>query len=297
MNGAKKTLRKRPLNSLQTNLANNPMSLNLNAPPPAPAYNFPAPQARYLPTSTRAQIVTVLLVTGAVLSFASSIVALIELATPGELFTDEGMENPLMIVFALLVMGLAALTVVVYIATVVVFLMWLYRAHQNLQAFGIRKNQMQYSSGWAVGSFFIPFASLVIPYRAIKELWRKSMPGASSMFGEISPPSFFPIWWGFWIVSNIMDQLYFRLSLRAESPSEVVEPIGVISGLLGMIAAFFAIKVVRDRTAASRKPAPESRHHFIRIAAGAANLRTGNRNIADPRLQSMKKVSPFRPAP
>jgi len=140
---------------------------------------------RYVPTSSRANIVTVLLIVGAVLSLVSSIISLSELIFPGALFGDEESTDPLTLAIALLVLGIGLLTAIVYIATVVLFLMWLYRAHENLQAFGVRKNQLEYSSGWAVGSFFVPFVSLVVPYRAIRELWRKSVPESSNMFGSI----------------------------------------------------------------------------------------------------------------
>ena len=225
------------------------MSLNINTPPPygstAPTYT-PAPLPRYVPTSSRANIVTVLLIVGAVLSLVSSIISLSELIFPGALFGDEESTDPLTLAIALLVLGIGLLTAIVYIATVVLFLMWLYRAHENLQAFGVRKNQLEYSSGWAVGSFFVPFVSLVVPYRAIRELWRKSVPESSNMFGSISPPGFFPVWWGFWIVSNFMEQLSFRMTWNEKVSTEVSATVGVISGILGMIAAFLAIQVVRE---------------------------------------------------
>lgn len=136
--------------------------------------------------------------------------------------------------------------IVVYLTTVIVFLMWLYRAHENLFAFGVRKNQLQYSSGWAVGSFFVPFVTLVIPYRAIKELWIKSVPNASSMFSDLSPPWFFPLWWGFWLLSNFLSQAYFRLSWQEKTSSESLAILGMVSALLDVIAAILAIVVVRE---------------------------------------------------
>jgi hypothetical protein len=225
------------------------MTLNINAPPPysytAPAYS-PAPLPRYVPTSSRAKIVIVLLIVGAVLSIISSFISLSELILPGALFGDEESTDPLTLAIALLVLGFGLLTAIVYIATVVFFLMWLYRAHENLQAFGVRKNQLEYSSGWAVGSFFVPFASLIIPYRAIRELWRKSIPESSNMFGSIAPPGFFSAWWAFWIFSNMADQMYLRMTWSEKVSTDVSATVGVVSGILGTIAAVLAIKVVRE---------------------------------------------------
>jgi hypothetical protein len=177
----------------------------------------------------------------------SSLVSIAELVWPGQLFGDEETTEPLTLAVALLVMGILLFTIAVYIATVVLFLMWLYRAHENLSAFGVEKRHLQYSSGWAVGSFFVPFVNLVVPYRAIKELWRKSVPNSSSMFfSELSPPGFFPLWWGFWIISNFIDQLYFRLTWRESVSTDVTSTIGVLSGVLGLIAALLAVKVVKE---------------------------------------------------
>jgi len=165
---------------------------------------------------------------------------------PGELFGDGFENNPVTLVLGLFTLALAVVQIVVFVTTVVVFLMWLYRVHENLAAFGVPRNQMQYTSAWAVGSFFVPIVSLIIPYRAIREVWQKSVPNYTTMFSTLSPPSYFPLWWGFWITSNIADQLYFRLSWREVAPTDVIEVIGAIGGILGIVAALLGIKVVRE---------------------------------------------------
>lgn len=165
---------------------------------------------------------------------------------PGELFGEGFENNPVILVLAVLTVLLAVVQILIYLVTVVVFLMWLYRAHENLASFGIQSHQLQYSSGWAVGSFFVPFANLVIPYRAITELWQKSVPNSASMLSALSPPAFFSLWWLFWIISNIAHQIYFRLSLREEVVTDAVEIIGAVAGVLGTVAALLAIKVVRE---------------------------------------------------
>ena len=210
-----------------------------------PYYNA-APLPRYVSTSFRARIVTVLLIIGAFVSLAATLLAVAELVVPGELFGDGESEDPLTLVLALFAIGLALLEIVVYIATVVFFLMWLYRSRENLAAFGVRKNSLEYSSGWAVGSFFVPFVNLVIPYRAIKELWRKSVPNSDSMFSELSPPGFFPLWWAFWLLSNFAERIYFRMSWRENVSSDITAAVGVLAGLLSITAALLAVMIVRE---------------------------------------------------
>lgn len=187
-----------------------------------------------------------LLLASVAISFASTLLSVLELLWPGDLFAEGFENNPVTLVLALLAVALAVVQIVVSITTVVVFLMWLYRAHENLATFGIPRNQMQYSSAWAVGSWFVPLANLIIPYRAIKELWQKSVPNYVTMFSTLSPPGFFPVWWGFWITSNIANQIYFRLSWREETATDAVEVMGAIGGILEIVAALLAIKVVRE---------------------------------------------------
>ena len=136
--------------------------------------------------------------------------------------------------------------VVVYVATIVAFLMWLYRSYENLPSFGVRRNNLKYSSGWAVGSFFVPFVSLVVPYRAVKELWNKSVPNSGEMFSDLGPPGFFPLWWAVWLVSNFANQIYLRLSWRGELTPETDAMLGVLTGILDILAAILALMVVRE---------------------------------------------------
>ncbi len=61
-----------------------------------------------------------------------------------------------------------------YIVTVVLYCLWLYRVYQNLPALGARN--LRFSPGWAVGYFFIPILNLFRPYQAVKETWKASDP-------------------------------------------------------------------------------------------------------------------------
>ncbi|MEP6920968.1 MAG: DUF4328 domain-containing protein [bacterium] len=211
-----------------------------------PNYNFPPVNLGYAPTQFRARVVSVLLVISALLSFASIFTEASGFVWPGGLLGDDSPHDALKLVLALLTIGFGLIQFVVFVATVVFFLVWLYRAHENLMAFGVKGNSLEYSSGWAVGSFFVPFVSLVVPYRAIKELWTKSVPNSASLFSQLSPPGFFPLWWGMWLLSNFVDQLYFRLTWQDKISRASGALLGVIGGVLGVVAAVLAIMVVRE---------------------------------------------------
>jgi uncharacterized protein DUF4328 len=64
------------------------------------------------------------------------------------------------------------LTLIFKLATLVVFWRWIYVAHRNLPALGVR--YLEVTPGWAVGWFFIPFLNLWYPFKGMRFLWRAS---------------------------------------------------------------------------------------------------------------------------
>lgn len=187
-----------------------------------------------------------MLVVGAILSSTSILLLTVGFFFSQTVIGDEEIEDPQVLVLALLQLGVGFLEVAVYLATIVMFLLWLHRSYENLPAFGVRKNELKYSPGWAVGSFFIPFVSLVVPYRAIKELWAKSVPYSGDLFSDQSPPAVFPLWWAIWLVSNFANQIYFRVSWRTELSPEIESLAGMFTSFLDLIAAILALMVVRQ---------------------------------------------------
>jgi heme/copper-type cytochrome/quinol oxidase subunit 2 len=183
-----------------------------------------------------------LLIVGAVISFLTIPSHLLDMFVSPFNENQEVSDNPSGFLALMLTAVLGLATIAVYIATVIAFLMWLYRASNNIAAFGQRT---MHSSGWAVGSFFVPIMNLFVPYQATKDIWTKSAPEASSFSFSTSPPGFFAAWWGFWIASNIASNIYIRLTL-AEAPQDATSIVGIFSELLSIAAVGFAIKVVRD---------------------------------------------------
>jgi uncharacterized protein DUF4328 len=86
----------------------------------------------------------------------------------------------------------------VFLATMIVWLIWQHHATANLWARGYR--DLKIRPGWAVGWWFIPFASLVMPCVAMLELDRRSTPDgrprqASPVVGS---------WWGVYIAGGVV---------------------------------------------------------------------------------------------
>lgn len=73
--------------------------------------------------------------------------------------------------------------------------MWIYRAHDNLTQFGL--TGLEFTPGWSVGWFFVPFANLVKPYEAMRELWSRSLSN------RLHAAALLPLWWGCFLVGGI----------------------------------------------------------------------------------------------
>jgi hypothetical protein len=141
---------------------------------------------------------------------------------------------------------------IAYVGSVVFFLMWLFRAYKNLDV--LETTHREFTAGWAVGWWFIPFAKLVKPFQAVREAWWDSDPQINDEPTFLSAslksaPTFMGLWWGFWIASNI----FANITSRVFDPDSMdnVQLTGflfLISGILSGVAAVLAIKVVRDIT-------------------------------------------------
>ena len=202
----------------------------------------PSP-APFTSAHVRATIVKVLLIVGAVVSGLSLLVEALSIAFPPPTDDQEFGDNLFVAAIAVFIILFALLELLVYLTTVVFFLMWLYRAHQNLRAFN-PGHPSSYSPGWAVGSFFIPFVNLIVPYRAVKELWQKSGPPDEAVLFEPSPPAIFPGWWTFWLLASVASNISMRVTFNENVPQNVATMVSIVAAALSVIAAVFAYLVV-----------------------------------------------------
>lgn len=202
----------------------------------------PAP-ARFNSAHFRARMVKILLIIGAIATAFSIVVETISLPFLTALEEQDVADDPAAAVVVLVVFLFAVVELIIYITTVVFFVMWLYRAYSNLRAFDPLR-PLDHSPGWAAGSFFVPFANLIIPYRAVRETWQKSGPADETLFAEPKPPLFFPVWWLFWILASIAGNIAMRASFSGNVDLTTVTMTSVTASVLSIVAAFFAYMVV-----------------------------------------------------
>lgn len=147
--------------------------------------------------------------------------------------------------------GLAQIAV--FLATVIAFLAWFWRAYRNLPAFGVREPRFGY--GWAIGSWFVPLLNLIRPKQIANDIWRGTSPDLETGQGwrsyenkGVSP--LLHAWWAAWLVMGFGDRIATRLYLDAESVSsqQSATYLSIVVNLLYAIAAVMAILVVRAIT-------------------------------------------------
>ena len=124
--------------------------------------------------------------------------------------------------------------------------MWIHRAHSNLQDAGI---ELETSPGWAVGWYFIPIANLFKPFQAMRELWTESHGAQDSYAAEA--PSTLGIWWGCWIIGNILGNVSTRMSMMGDGSNlQVALVLAIVSSVITIASAWLLRGIIKEVTSA-----------------------------------------------
>jgi protein involved in temperature-dependent protein secretion len=131
--------------------------------------------------------------------------------------------------------GLEAITALV---AVILYFVWFARLYAWVRQ---ARGGTEYSTGMAIGGWFIPFLNLVIPYRALNDAAKRTLGGPAPLVG---------LWWAAYLVAMPL-QLYFG----ALTPGSQIDMPPALFVLLGWLSSFAQItaygvwaKIVRDLT-------------------------------------------------
>jgi len=137
--------------------------------------------------------------------------------------------------------------IVVYLSTVVIWLVWQHRGQSNLHALAIPR--LTFTPGWAVGWWLIPIANLWKPFQTVRELWKAS-DGDEAWWRSPTWPVI-GWWWACWVVFNVLYNITIRFygSDSAVVNSYLIgDRISVAGDLVSIVAAILAISIVRSVT-------------------------------------------------
>lgn len=131
----------------------------------------------------------------------------------------------------------------IFIVSAILIMRWIYNANRNVRALGA--TGMAITPGWSVGWFFVPFANLVMPYRAMSELWRAS--ASPSRWNTEEAPPLLPWWWFSLLVSGWLAQAAFRYSRKAETidAMQTVGILSMLSNVAGLLALLALIRIIQ----------------------------------------------------
>ena len=154
--------------------------------------------------------------------------------------------------------SIAGWTLIALLVTGVLWCIWQHRAHSNLRSFG--RIGLSYTPGWAVGWWFIPFASLWKPLGAMSELWKASEPTDDPKgWWRARAWWVLGLWWACWIGGNLLDIV--ASAMQQESDLSTVassDIVAVVARLVEITAAICAVVILRDILGRQRALAPMS---------------------------------------
>lgn len=136
------------------------------------------------------------------------------------------------------------------------FLVWSYRIVKNAHLISYRP--LRFTPGWAVFTHFIPILNLFRPYQALSDAFRAGKNPGDWVLASGS--YLLGWWWGIHLASHFVENVAFRLALRA---SEVDELLLVNAGdislgltirpLLNIVALFVVWKLCHVQQVAYRQ--------------------------------------------
>jgi hypothetical protein len=135
----------------------------------------------------------------------------------------------------------------VYLIAGVAFLRWFHRAYANLPAVGVER--LRHGTGWAIGAWFVPIASLFWPKRIADEIWRGSDPDAADAGDKAKVTSLYGAWWRTFVVAGVLVVIGSNVWSSADTASqlELAAIVQLVGNLLGVASGVLAYLVV-DRT-------------------------------------------------
>lgn len=108
---------------------------------------------------------------------------------------------------------IAILWICLRLITAIVFLTWVYKASSNLRPMGGRN--LEFTPGWSVGWYFVPFANIIKPFKSMMEIWTISKSEARSRFEY--EDKILSTWWGLLFLSTVAARLSLRFADGADS--------------------------------------------------------------------------------
>ena len=142
---------------------------------------------------------------------------------------------------------LALVQALLFVATGIAFLMWLYQARVNIRSLGVRRPR--FSSDWSYLAFLVPLINFFRPYQVVREIWQASDPGSLDPFNwkTAAVSRLVPLWWGLFAAFLGVTTLTWLTALGAGvslARLELITGLTLVGNLLAGLAAGAAVLLV-----------------------------------------------------
>ncbi|MEO5582649.1 MAG: DUF4328 domain-containing protein [Saprospiraceae bacterium] len=143
---------------------------------------------------------------------------------------------------------IAIISVLLFIAGTVYFIMWFRRAYYNLWQL---VPYLSFSEGWAAGAWFVPFINLVRPYRIMKELYVETsniLRKNGHLDEDALSTKYLGLWWALYLIVVTGDQIISKLTIKADTIDDllIATQLGMIGNVIAIPFCLITIKVIRD---------------------------------------------------
>ncbi|RNL78861.1 DUF4328 domain-containing protein [Nocardioides marmorisolisilvae] len=126
---------------------------------------------------------------------------------------------------------------IVFVVTGILWVIWQYQLARSAAP-----GELDRTAGWHLGSWFIPFANLVMPFQNLRDLWRKFVtPASTAIIGW---------WWAATLATNV----FLRVASSGDDPGldalKAEVSWWLASSVIGIAAAVLALVIINRLTVA-----------------------------------------------
>jgi hypothetical protein len=150
-----------------------------------------------------------------------------------------------------LVNAASAVSLLLFLACGVVFLVWFYRARQNAEVFG--GTPQRRSQGWAIGGWFCPIVNLLFPYQMTVDILSASEPSDAVGYRAARSYPLLRSWWAAWLGASVLGGLSrFNNDRQSLDDFQSHAIVSLLTSLFEVLAAVLAILVIARITKAQQ---------------------------------------------
>jgi len=144
-------------------------------------------------------------------------------------------------------MILYILQIAIFVACVITFILWFYRAYSNI---GKRGQKLNYSKGWTLWSWIVPILNFYLPYKIMKEMHLKTNDFLKCELVNEEKPAIAVVrwWWGLWIFYVISAGFIADMLSKSKTFEEMLYLIGwsVFISLSFILLCIVTIRMINN---------------------------------------------------